>query len=57
MIISLVKRALDALFSLVCNVCAVCCGLYTLPLDVIASLSSMIVALPGHILTIFHGEI
>ena len=36
-------------FTLVCGLCAICCGLFALPFGVIGRLCSVIVALPGHL--------
>ena len=37
------------LYSVVCDLCAICLGLFALPVGVIGRLCSVIVALPGHI--------
>ena len=44
------KRELAALLSLVYGLCTVCHGMFALPLGVIGRLSSVTVAIPGHLL-------
>ena len=44
-------------FSLVCDWCTVCHGLFALPLGVIGRLWSVIVVLPGHLLYYFCASI
>ena len=49
MITSLVRRKLIVLFSLACDIYAVFCGWFPLPPGMIGRLSSVIVALLGHL--------